>query len=425
MNEKFEIRIDKQFAIVSALLVVVNFILEIYYIFFLSTNFNYLGFKDQFSIIKYIEIKLFLVFFVGLSYYVFKKSHFVYAVYILLLLFFFIPNSIMYAFMDHIRGPLYSIVLLLILVASISTVKIKIRTLTTSIYFKYFFISIISLIFLIPVIVEFGSNFNLNTLFLKDIYETRDVFTENISSRVNYFYNWEVKIVVPVLLVFFLIKKKYLLAILSFLILIYLFIISGNKSVYLTSMITIFFFFVGGKSYVKKIKYFLLFLVFAFIAIPIVDVFVLNGFLLRGTFVMRTFYFPALLNYCYFDFFKDAPLYFSENHFFNLFFHSPYKLNSAYLISETYFNTSEMYANNGIISDGYKNLGYWGVLILSTLFAGIFTFFNSISVNSRYFGIFFIFVFFFLSTPMMTVFVTGGLWMLFLFGFTLLKPQKL
>ncbi len=423
-NQKMQIKLNKQFVMISVLLIVINFVFEAYYAFFMSDNFNYLGFKDDFSLIKYLEIKLLLSFFLVQSYFVFKKSHFVYAIYILLLLFFYLPNSIMFAFMNAIRGPVYSIALMLCLVALISPVRVKIKTIATQGYFKYLFITGIALIMLIPIVLTFKFQFNLNTLLLQDIYETRAVFTEMISPLTNYLYNWEVKMVIPVLLAFLLIKRKYVFALVAFLVLIYLFVISGNKAVYATSVVTLFLYFVGGKDYLKKVKYLLFYLLIALIMIPVIDVFVLNGFLLRGTFVMRVFFFPALLNYCYFDFFADVKLFFSENHFFNQFFTSPYDLNSAYLISLEYFNTDEMYANNGLISDGFKNLGYWGVLLLSTLFSFIIMFFNSVKQDARYFGIFFVLIFLFLSAPMFTIIATGGVWILFLFALTVMKNKS-
>ena len=424
MLKKFQIKLKREFVIVTLFLIAINVVLELYYLLFLSEQFNYLGFKFDFSLIKYIEIKLLLLAFIYFSYNTFNRSKFVFSIYILLMLFFFIPNAIIYAFMDHIRGPIYSVVLFLSLFMVIAPLKFKLKTIATSINFKYIFLSILTLVLLTPIIIIFKNDFNLNTLFLKDIYETREIFSDKISGLANYFYNWDVKIVIPVILAFLLIHKKYVLAAISFAVLIYLFIISGNKAVYMTSFVTIFFIFIGGDSYIKKIKLLLFFLILALIAIPIIDIYILNDYLLRGTFVMRVFFFPALLNYCYFDFFANAPLYFAENHFFNLFFTSPYALRSEYLISIKYFNTDEMYANNGIITDGYKNLGYTGVFLLSSLFAVIFMFFNSIKIDAKYFGIFFIFVFFFLSTPMLTVIITGGLWILMLFATVVMKKTN-
>lgn len=423
MSDQFQIKANNQFFIVSFLIFMINVVLELYYLFFLSDNFNYLGFKFDFNLFKYVEIKILLLLFLVLSWYLYSKSKFLYSIFILLLLFFFIPNSILFAFMNSIRGPIYSIFLFLMVFIFISPFKLSVKTIYSDKYFKPVFILLIALLFLTPIFIIFKFNINLNTLLLKEIYETRAHFSDKVSTLYSYFYNWEVKIIIPVMLAFFLITKKYLLALFTFIILIYLFVISGNKAVYMTSLVTLFFYFVGGKNHVSKIKLFLFCLLLTLIALPLIDIYVLHSFLLRGTFVMRMFFFPALLNYFYFDFFANAPLYFSENHLFNLIFHSPFNINSAYIISKVYFHADDMYANNGIISDGYMNFGYWGVFILSTLFALIFMFFNSIKIDTRYFGIFFILVFFFLSTPMFTILITGGVWLLFIFAVALMKKE--
>lgn len=424
MNDSFDIKISKHFLITSVLILLVNGALELYYIRFLSTDFNYIGFKYNFDLFKYFEAKVLLFLFLILSWYIFKKSRFLYSIFVLLLLFFFIPNAILFAYMDHIRGPIYSISILLSTFTIISPSKLSITTIYTSKYLKPLLILSIALLFLAPIFLIYKSNFNMDALVLKNIYETRATFDGNISSLQNYLYNWEVKIIIPVMLAFFLIKKKYLFAVFSFLILIYLFIISGNKSVYATTLITLFFYFIGGISYVKKTTLFTLGLLFILIALPIIDIYILHGILLRGTIVMRVFFFPALLNYCYFDFFQNLHLYFSENHFFNLFFESPLEIKSAYLISQKYFNTNEMYANNGIISDGFMNLGYAGVFILSIIFSLLFMFFNSVKLDARYFGVFFSIVFFFLSTPVFTIFSTGGIWILILFTLIIMASRK-
>lgn len=414
--------VNKNFLLTTMFIILINMILEAYYLLFLSENFNYIGFKLDFSIVKYTESKILFLIFIIMSGRLFKNSQFLYSVFILLLLFFFIPNSIMFGFMNHIRGPLYSISLLLFLFLNVATIKLPVRPIYLPRKTKYFLAGGIALILLIPILLNFGFKFNINTLFLRDIYETRDIFSARISKLENYFYNWEAKTIIPVVLVFFLISKKYFFSIASFFILIYLYVISGNKAVYMTTLVTLFFYFLGNK-YVYKIQYFLFFLICFFLIIPIVDVFVFDTVLFRGVLVMRPVFFPALLNYCYFDFFESTKLFFSENAIFNLFFQSPLDTKSAYKISEVYFNTSEMYANNGIISDGFMNLGYLGVFFLSALFGLIFMFFNSLSIDERYFGIFFIYVFFFLSAPMFTVIASGGLWILFFFSMFLMKKS--
>ena len=404
-------------------MILVTSIFEVYYFFFLSESFNYIGFKYDFSVLKYIEVKLLFSGLTMLSWYVFKKSHFLFTIYILLMLFFFIPNAILFAFMNHIRGPIYSNVLLIFLFMIISPTRLRIKTIRIQPVYQAVFVIVFSLLLLLPIILQFGSSINLKTLLLKEIYETREIFTGNSTTLINYIYNWEVKTIIPIVLVFFMIIRNYFFAWVAFFVLMYLYVISGNKSVYMTTIVTVFFCFVG-RNYTSKINYLLVGLTIMLALIPIIDIFILKGFLLRGTFVMRVFFFPALLNYCYFDYFSDFSLYFSENSIFNLFSSTPLNTNSAYLIAQQYFNTYEMYANNGIISDGYMNLGYGGVVILSVVFSLIFMFFNSLNIDSRYFGIFLIYIFFILSAPFFTLFFTGGLWLLFLFSMTIMKSTS-
>ena len=97
---------------------------------------------------------------------------------------------------------------------------------------------------------------------------------------------------------------------------------------------------------------------------------------------------PSQLNFYYFDFFSGNPLYFAESNLFKMFVDYPFDKPIGYVISEAYFSSSGMNANNGIIGDGYMNLGYWGVALNVALVSLIFAFFNSMQLDSRYLGVF-------------------------------------
>ena len=408
--------IDRNFLKIQLLLLFVFIVLEFYYKFFISVQFDYLGFNNNFSLLKLIETKiLYFVLIIG-SYLLYKRSMFVFSIYVLLALFFFIPNAVMFVFSNVERGPIYSNFLFILTFILLTPFKIKLTVINFPKKFTITLFIGLALLVFTPIFIVYGFNINLNTLLLKDIYLTRDIFTLKETSLIKYLYNWEVKAIIPLLLVFLLINKRPILAFFVFAMLIYLFLISGNKIVYMTSIITLFFFFIG-KNYTDKIVFFLIGILLLLIVLPIIDLFILNSCLLRGTIVMRTFFFPALLNHCYFDYFQDFSLYFSENSPFNLFFSSPLEMKSATIISKVYFQNSDMYANNGIVSDGFMNLGYFGVILLSILFGLIFLFFNSLNLSSKYFGVFLTFVFLFLSLPTFTVIMTGGLWIFALIAF--------
>lgn len=416
------LQLDRNFILIHVVLFLILLSLEIYYLQFITNQFDYLGFKLNFSVIKFIEFHFIYLISIMLSFRLFNKSHFIFSIYILIILFFLIPNGIMMSFSNLIRGPVYSILLFIIIFFLIAPLRLKIVPFYSNRGLRHISIFGIFTLLILPIIWIYLTDFNFNTLLLKDIYQTRDAFSLKETTISKYFYNWLVKVIVPFMFVYYMIEKQHFFASIGLIFLIYLFVISGNKAVYFTSIITIFFYFFG-KHFLDKLSYFMIALLLSFPLIYIAD-YLLNNYLLRGTLIMRPFFFPALLNNCYFDYFKELSLYFSENHLFNSIFTSPIETKSAILISKVYFNTDDMYANNGLISDGYMNLGYTGVFILSIIFSILFMFFNSLKVNPSYFGIFLILVFFFLSAPVFTVVVTGGVWILLFLMYISMKTDS-
>lgn len=414
--------VNKNVLFVCASLTAYYFVMELYYVYFIVINYSYYRFAIEINYYKYIETKILFVLILGLSLYVSRKSEFVYSVFVLFVIFFLVPSLITYSFSDRIPWPLYSTLALLIALGTISVMKIRV-TAIQRIPLSYGVICFLLILTMIPILFKFGIYFNLNNLLLEDIDATRRLFEESTSPIINYLYNWLVKAIAPLLLVFFLIRKRYGYASISLLILLYLYIISGNKLVYITSFVVLFFFFVGT-DYFEKTKYLLIALVTGLVLLPVVDIYILGDNSLRGIFVMRMLFLPSQLNYYYFDFFSDNPLYYAESNLFNLFIKYPYDKPIGYIMSETYFQTVNMNANNGIISDGFMNLGYLGIGLNISIVSVIFLFFNSLNLDSRYMGIFFIMIFLLLSVPMLSMFITSGLWIIFLMALTIMRKGE-
>ena len=79
-----------------------------------------------------------------------------------------------------------------------------------------------------------------------------------------------------------------------------------------------------------------------------------------------------------------------------------------------------MNANNGLISDGYMNLGVVGILLNLILFSCIMTFIKSLNISMKFYGIVFLFIFSVLSSPLSTIMVThGGFILLIILNFTI------
>lgn len=394
-------------------------ILQVYYLYFVARSYTGFGFILDFNTIKCIESNLLFILILIQALFLSRKSDFIFAIFIFFNVLFLVPTLIIFSYSNLGRGPLYSIVAMIVTVGIVSSLRIKIPGIKGRRLSNGALMGIL-LLFLLPVVINFGFYINLNNIILEDVYDTRNMFAENSSRILDYLYNWLVKAIVPVLMAYYTIRKRYAYALFSLAVLLYLYIISGNKIVYISAFIMIFFLFIG-KDYFQKVQYFLFALVVGLLLLPLVDHYVLNSHSFKGIFVMRTLFLPSRLNYFYFDFFKGTPLYFSESSIFNQFFEYPFDRPIGFIISETYFNSSEMNANNGVIGDGYMNVGYPGVALNIFLVACIFLFFNSLNFDSRYLGLFFLVLFLLLSVPMLTLFLTSGLWLIFLMSVSVMK----
>ncbi len=395
-------------------------IMEYYYQNFIIPYFPRFGYHLDLNVEKYYEAKVLFVVALLASVITSVKSQFIYSIVTFFIIFFLVPSLVTYSFSNQISQPTYAIVILLVCLCVTSSYEIKIPLLRSP-KFSFGVVMLFILASLVPIIINFGFYLNIDNLLLRNVYDTREIFDQQTNTALNYLFNWLIKAIIPIALIYFLIHKRYWLAAISFLTLHYLYSISGSKIIYVTSFVMLFFFF-AGRDFIDKTKVACTMLVVGLLAIYFVDYFFESH--LMGLFVMRMLFLPSYFNYFYFDFFAGNPLYFSESHFFNLFLDYPYDRPIGFVISEKYVNEINMNANNGIISDGYMNLGYLGVGINILIVTVFFLFFNSIKPDPRYLGIFCLQVFLFLSAPMLSMFLTGGLWFLFIMGVTIMPEQR-
>lgn len=414
--------VRKSVVAVSFSMIIYYILMELYYYYFVGITYARFRFYLDINPTKYIETKLLFVLVLTGSIFISRKSEFIYSIFIFFALFFFIPGLVTYSFQDQIQGPLYATLILLATLGLISVNRIDIPYIRSISLSRGAILGLIILV-LIPFIYRFGFHFNLKNILLEDILETRAFYDENSSTLINYLYNWLIKAVIPILMIYFLIKKQHRYALIALIIILYLYLISGNKIVFITLFIMLFFYYVG-KDPIEKVRYFLVCLILVLLIIPLVDYYILESHSLKGTFVMRTLFLPSNLNYLYFDYFKNDPLYFAESNFFKWFITNPLPKPVGFVISETYFGASDMNSNNGIISDGYMNLGFLGVGINILIVSFVFLFFNSTNPDPRYLGIFFVMIFLFLSTPLLSMLITSGLWIIILMALTLMRGHK-
>jgi len=404
------------------LLSVIYLLLECYYFLFIAHRFDYMGFALKPDLIKYLFTKLCYLGLLLASFYVMTHSKFLFFIYLLLIFFFYIPNSILYSLGDFPNTPFFSNLIFLGIFSFSPFIRFYIpATRLTSNSGNYFVYGLV-LLMLIPILLKFGLNINFKTLILSDIYETRAKFSDKLHGLSSYLYHILTKTVIPAALIYSLIKRKFALAVFLLAALMYLYLISGNKIVYFSTFILLFFYFFGKKLETQLSNFFILIIV-SLVIFPMIDSFLAEP-VLAGTFVNRFLFIPALLTQFYFDFFNNQPLFFAESHFFNSFISSPYPMPVGFLITWVYWGVPDVYANNGIVSDGFMNLGMAGVLLFSVIFSVLFGLFASFRLRPAFTGIYFIYLYLVLSSPFLACLVTGGISIFILLAFTVFN-QKL
>ncbi len=382
-----------------------------------------MGYTWEPNIFKWILTKLIFVGFIMFFNYMQKRSSFLFAVFLILIFFVYIPNAILFCLGNFPYAPFLSNVFFISCFILTPLIKFNTPKVLTPEKFKALILFTIPLVCIIPILTKFRSDINLNTLLLQEIYATRDNFSIKMNGINRYLYNFLAKTFIPIGLIYFLIHRKHFLVAGMAALLMYLFLISGNKIVYLTTIILVLFYIVG-KTYEQKTSRFLFLIILAIVIFNIIDLTFYSEPFLTGIFLNRFLFIPAILTQDYFDFFAHKPLYFAETHFLNFFSSSPYDKPVGYLISEIYFNAPDSFANNGIVSDGFMNLGYLGVFLFSLFFTFLFSLFNSFKLHPGYFGVFFSYIYIMISAALFTCLITGGILIFIVYCFTILNEKK-
>ncbi|MGS2738801.1 hypothetical protein [Sinomicrobium sp. M5D2P17] len=273
---------------------------------------------------------------------------------------------------------------------------------------------------IIPYLWVYGPYINLKNLFLVEVYQTRTKMATVSNPYIAYTYSLYSKIIIPLIIVFSLELKNKLTFIYGVVLLILFYLFGAHKTVYVGLLIILVFY---KLSYYYAIKKMVCLLNILLIVCFLLVLFFEYDYLWILT-IRRVQFLPTLLDICYIDFFNKKPLLWSES-VFKSFVEYPYDLNHGQLIGKHYFDRSDMRANNGLISDGYMNFGSPGILI-NILFASIYFFIiNNLNIPSKYFGLFFLVIFSFVSSSLFTVLLThGGIALLIVSMFILNKKSE-
>ena len=277
---------------------------------------------------------------------------------------------------------------------------------------------LITTIGVVPYLLIYGPHINLKNLLFLDVYQTRSTMGSLSNPYFGYTYSLFTKIIIPLIIVFSLELKNKVLALVGVLYLILFYLFGAHKTVYVGLILVLVLYRWSYSQTVKKIlKYSSLLIVFCLILAQL-------GYDYPWILSFRRVHFlPTLLDITYLDFFDGKPLYWSES-VLKQFFDYPYSMRHENLIGKVYFNRPDMAANNGLISDGFMNLGAWGVMINVFIVSGYFMILNSLNIPSKYFGLYVLLIFSFLSSSLSIVLLTHGALMVLLISIFLLNQKN-
>lgn len=347
------------------LIVIYRIMLDITYKYEIAPNFGYMHLEDRSTIISFLNSWLVLLI---ITYFVLPflrndgdiaKSCIGVCLYMIRV----VPMTSFIAFMPQdnlylIYNVLYWILLFLI----IEKIPYK-RLRNKGSIFAVYFVTIIS-IFAVLWVSGYYAHFRLH-LSLMDVYDLRDnARTFKIPLLLDYIWAATYNII-PILIVYFIVNKKFSIAALLIFVGILNFSINGSKSAFFKILFCLFLFLFHKKNIRKAILP-----LFVFISVLTVGAYLfLNDVFLSTLITRRVFFVPNQLDTFYYDYIcKHVPLYFNTEEFGKL----------TFLIGEDSFNMFDMRANNGLFSDAYANLGPIGVFVFPIILGIFLNFFCSV-----------------------------------------------
>lgn len=219
------------------------------------------------------------------------------------------------------------------------------------------FINIITFVFVVTIVYLSGSYANFRLHFsLKDVYALRMEAREyDIPLILSYIHGAAVK-VLPIILIYYIQKKDWIVSAIIILALLFSFGIDGMKSTFLNLILCL-------GLYVVRIKHIMRFLPVALTSLCILacgEYVFQDSYFLTDLFVRRVFFVPTLLDTFYYQYALDfGPIYFNS---------MVDGVDISFVIGDLW-RTGQTRANNGLFSDAFVNLGFWGVIVYPILYA--------------------------------------------------------
>ncbi len=223
----------------------------------------------------------------------------------------------------------------------------------------------------------------------------------------------------PFFAVLLLQKRRYLYFGLTLFVIFVNFSITGTKQIiFITACGIVGYFFIRSHKNLLQI----LIAAVALIAFTFVEIMWLDTRVLTGIYPYRVLFIPAELHNSYFNFFQINELDFYRQSILKAFLKSPYEINIQFLMGEYSIGDITARANNGLFSDAYMNLGGMGVFIYPLLVVTLLRLFDGAvsRIDTRLWFVIAIYMaFVLLGMTLSTALLTAGLlpFLLMLYSF--------
>ncbi len=316
--------------------------------------------------------------------------------------------------------------IIVLLFAKTDALRLNIPTLSVRAYLLIFCIITVSALCLVILNYNFSISNILKISAINDLYSIRGDFREqnyNIPKISIYALTIGAKVLVPFILFYGMEKKKTSIILFSLFIQLMLFIITGQKSVFLGWFLVFGFCIFMRKRKILTLRAFCNILTFAFIVALILNWLGSQALLLIV--IRRIFIMPGVLGSYYYDFFSSNPYMFLSYSFLSPFFENIYKVTPPFVIGDYYFSRAEMSANVNYLMASFADFSFFGMLIYTVLLCVIYKIIDSIVIfkdNIRTLSLMLLPTWALLDSSLPTVILTHGLLAILLL--TIICPFK-
>ena len=204
-----------------------------------------------------------------------------------------------------------------------------------------------------------GFRINMSLLNVYDLREDAKGF--NLPTWLEYLFGWT-RAINTILIAYYMRKKRYSLAIVSFFLQVLSFGIDGSKSVLFYAICALGISLLPNYTF-KKINQLVLIGLVVLAAGSTILYKMTGNYVIGSLFIRRVMFLPVQLGQNYFDFFTTHIPDFYRRSFMKYFgLKTPYS-NMPYMIGEVYYDKPDMPANSGLIADAITNLSYLGIIL--------------------------------------------------------------